>query len=74
MGLHCKPPKTSIICQAIKCYKLKIKSSNNLRLFARRNFKQNIDIHEAEVLMNLKTLFVQNNFKHINYSEFMDLI
>jgi len=40
----------------------------------KRNFEQKIDTLESEVLMNLKTLFVQNNFKHISYSEFMDLI
>ena len=40
----------------------------------KRDFEQKINTLESDVLMNLKTLFVQNNFKHINYSEFMDLI
>ena len=50
--------------QVIKC------EINNLK----RIFEQKINTLETEVLMNLKNLFVQNNFKHIRHKEFMDLI
>jgi len=40
----------------------------------RKNFEKKINTLKSEVLMNLGTLFVQNNFKNIGYKEFMDLI
>lgn len=40
----------------------------------KKDLEQKINTIESEVLMDLKCMFVQNNFKDIRYKEFMDLI